>query len=167
LRTGLKSIFHYTPAFSKQLITHSIYFSQSTSSVSIFAIRIFHDIYSICWGFRLPHARTGGVLIGAQWRVKHTDTILRGSAKPPTSTGESPYYLEIEKGYNKYMEEDHSTPSHTLCCKWQQGCCPWQQLLFLSFSLLFTFSHPHTLSLICSPQDMPFYRHFLAPFSST
>ena len=29
-----------------------------------------------CWGFRLPHARTGGVLIFAHRRLKHTDTIF-------------------------------------------------------------------------------------------
>jgi len=87
--------------------------------------------------------------------------------KLPTSTGESPYYLEIEKGYNKYMEEDHSTPFHTLCCIWQHGSsssfslllvtslshtllhmaagllpmAAWQQLLFLSSSRHFTLTH--------------------------
>jgi len=29
-----------------------------------------------CWGIPAPHARTGGVLIVAQRRVKHTDTIF-------------------------------------------------------------------------------------------
>jgi len=67
-----------------------------------------------CWGIPAPHARTGGVLIVAQRRLKLTDTIiLRGSANPPTSTGESPFYLEIRERI--YMEEeDHftlSTPS--------------------------------------------------------
>jgi len=109
--------------------------------------------------------------------------------KLPTFTGESPYYLEIEKEYNKYMEEDHSTPFHTLCCIWQHGSsssfslllvtspshtllhmaagllpmAAWQQPLFLSSSRHFTLTH----SLIALSNISLLYRHFLATFSST
>jgi len=42
--------------------------------------------------FRLPHARTGGVLIIAQWRVKHTDTIFYVVRQNCLHPRESPYY---------------------------------------------------------------------------
>ena len=82
--------------------------------------------------------------------AKHTETqYLTWFGKSPTSTGESPYYLEIREGiqYKYVEEEDHFTqtllPALIHCCTWQQGCCPWQQLLFLSYSLYCTH---HSLS---------------------
>jgi len=95
-----------------------------------------------CWGFRLPHAPTGGVLIVAQMEGNaHWDNILRGSAKPPTSMGESHCIRDRERVTINTWRRITQLPAHTLCCIWQQSCCPWQQLLFLSSSLLFTFSH--------------------------
>jgi len=46
----------------------------------------------IVGGFRLPHARTGGVLIVAQRRVKHTDTIFYVVRQNRLHPRESPYY---------------------------------------------------------------------------
>jgi len=73
----------------------------------------------------------------------------------PTSTGESPYYLEIEKGYNKYMEEYHSTPSsHTLL---HMAAAP----LSLFFSSLHVLTHSHVLSPIFLSNIVLLYRHFM------
>jgi hypothetical protein len=66
--------------------------------------------------------------------------------KLPTSTGESPYYLEMKKGYNKYMEEDHSTP--------------WLLPLQLSLSL-HSLAHTHVLSHIFLSNIRLLYRHFI------
>ena len=63
-------------------------------------------------GIPAPHARTGGVLIVAQRRVKHTDTIFYVVRQNRLHPRERFILLEIEKGYNKYMEEEdyiHST----------------------------------------------------------
>jgi len=70
----------------------------------------------ICWGFQLPHTRTGGVLILAQRRVKHTDTISNVVRQNRLHPRESPYYLEIrERIHYKYMEEeDHFTQTQLL-----------------------------------------------------
>ena len=55
----------------------------NNSTINILALKIIKELeiyiyiyVHICWGFRLPHARTGGVLIVAHRRVKHTDTIF-------------------------------------------------------------------------------------------
>jgi hypothetical protein len=47
---------------------------------------------NFCWGFRLPHARTGGVLIFAQRREKHTNTIFNVVRQNRLHPRESPYY---------------------------------------------------------------------------
>jgi len=60
----------------------------------------------------------------------------------PTSTGESPYYLEIEKGYNKYMEEYHSTPSSQTLLHMAAGLLPMAAApLSLFFSSLHVLTH--------------------------
>jgi hypothetical protein len=118
-----------------------------------------------CWGFQLPHARTGGVLIVAQRRVKHTDTIFYVVRQNRLHPRERVIVLEIEKGLqNNTWRRITQLPVHTLSCIWQQGCCPWQQLLFLSSSLLFTFSHTLTKHshIICL-----LYRHQVLSISST
>jgi hypothetical protein len=69
----------------------------------------------------------------------------------PTSTGESPYYLEIEKGYNKYMEEYHSTPSSQTLLHMAAGLLPMAAGLLpmaaaplsLFFSSLHVLTHSH------------------------
>jgi len=55
----------------------------NNSTINILALKIIKELeiyiyiyVHICRGFRLPHARTGGVLIVAHRRVKHTDTIF-------------------------------------------------------------------------------------------
>ena len=55
----------------------------NNSTINILALKIIKELeiyiyiyVHICWGFRLPHARTRGVLIVAHRRVKHTDTIF-------------------------------------------------------------------------------------------
>jgi len=45
-----------------------------------------------CWGIPAPHARTGGVLIFAQRRLKHTDTIFNVVRQNRLHPRESPYY---------------------------------------------------------------------------
>jgi len=57
----------------------------------------------ICWGFRLPHARTGGVLILAQWRLKHTDTIFNVVRQIAYIHGRESILLEIRERIQKYM----------------------------------------------------------------
>ena len=122
-----------------------------------------------CWGFRHPHARTGGVLIVAHRRVKaHWHNILRGSTKPPTSTGESHCIRDRERFTKNTWRRITQLPVHTRCCIWQQGCCPWQQLLFLSSSLLFTFSHTLSFSLTKHSHIICLlYRHQVLSISST
>jgi hypothetical protein len=62
----------------------------------------------------------------------------------PTSTGESPYYLEIEKGYNKYMEEYHSTHSSQTLLHMAAGLLPMAAApLSLFFSSLHVLTHSH------------------------
>jgi len=53
---------------------------------------------------------------------------------------ESPYYLEIEKGYNKYMEEDHSTPSSHTLLHMAAGLLP---MAAAPLSLFFSSLHSH------------------------
>jgi len=113
-----------------------------------------------CWGIPAPPCADRGCTDSCSSEGKaHWHNILRGSAKPPTSTGESPYYLEIEKGYNKYMEEDHSTPSsHTLL---PMAAAP--------LSLFFS-SRSHTLSFYLSKHShiiCLLYRHQVLSISST
>uniref|UniRef100_A0A3N7FSR1 Leucine-rich repeat-containing N-terminal plant-type domain-containing protein n=1 Tax=Populus trichocarpa TaxID=3694 RepID=A0A3N7FSR1_POPTR len=50
--------------------------SSSLSALSLWGCGLHGKFLDNCWGFRLPHARTGGVLIFAHRRVKHTDTIF-------------------------------------------------------------------------------------------
>ena len=74
---------------------------------------------------------TGNVLIIAHRREStQRHNILHGSAKPPTSTGESQYYLKIKKGYK--INTWRRITSTKLPAQPHSG----QQLLFLSSSLL-------------------------------
>jgi hypothetical protein len=79
--------------------------------------------------------------------------------KPPTSTGEEPILLEIDREeITTHMEEEdhfHSQLSLlTHCCTRQQGCCLWQLLLSLSVSSLYTLS-----ITFCSLSYASIYRH--------
>ena len=107
-------------------------------------------------GIPAPHARTGGVLIFSHRRDKaHWHNILRGSAKPPTSTGESPYYLEIEKRlqHNTWRRRITSLKlnSQLSCCTCR--CCHCSSPLSLLFSTFLT-----TLISVCSTLLLPIYR---------
>ena len=97
-----------------------------------------------CWGFRLPYARTGGVLIFAHRRLKHTDTIFYVVRQIRLHPRERFILLDIEI---------HGRRLHLL--QWQQGCCHCSSLYshVLSLSLLFT------LSLLSN--NCLFYRHFM------
>jgi len=76
----------------------------------------------------------------------HWHNMLRGSAKPPTSTGESPYYLEIEKGlqHNTWRRRITSLKlnSQLSCCTC--SCCNGSKAAAIAalhfLSILFTFS---------------------------
>ena len=82
---------------------------------------------------------TGDVLIIAQRRGStQRHNILRGSAKPPTFTGESQYYLEIKKEYNKYMKEDLITQLPSLLLPCSSSCS------------LLSCTHSRLLSQFCS-----------------
>jgi hypothetical protein len=112
----------YTVVWSKHNFDNFYFWAKSNTPLN-----------HVLW-YQLLGIPAGDVLIFAQRRVSTLTQYFTWFGKLPTSTRESPYYLEIEKGYNKYMEEDHSTPFHTLCCI-------WQQLLFLSSSRHFTLTH--------------------------
>jgi hypothetical protein len=93
-----------------------------------------------CWGFRLPHARIGGVLIVAQRRDKaHWHNILRGSAKLPTSTGESHCIRDRER-----------VTIHTCRGGGLHPLYSTHQLIFAAIAALLSFSlfssHTHVLS---------------------
>jgi hypothetical protein len=80
--------------------------SQSLSSLAV--------CYRILLGNPAPPCADRGCTDSCSTEGKaHWHNILRGSAKSPTSTGDSPFYLEIRERI--YMEEeDHftlSTPS--------------------------------------------------------
>jgi hypothetical protein len=99
----------------------------------------------------------------------HWHNILRGSAKPPASTGES-ILLEIyRERITTYMEEeDHFTQTqlpalllHLQLLQWQQGYCHCNSL-FLS-TLTFSLS---ALSLSLLSNNCLFYRQTWWAFSS-
>jgi hypothetical protein len=97
--------------------------------------------------FRHPHARTGGVLIVAHRRVKHTDTIFYVVRQNRLHPRERFILLDIEI---------HGRRLHLLPL--QQGCCHCSSLFslyshVLSLNLLFT------LTLLSN--NCLFYRHFM------
>ena len=79
---------------------------------------------------------------------KHTDTIFYVVRQNRLHAWERQYYLEIEKGLQKYMEEDHihSTPISHCPCSCCNDCCHCSSL-FLSNP--FTCSHSLS-SHVCS-----------------
>jgi hypothetical protein len=56
-----------------------------------------------CWGIPAPHARTGGVLILAHRRLKHTDTIIYVVRQIAYIHGRESILLEIRERIQKYM----------------------------------------------------------------
>jgi len=101
--------------------------------------------------FRLPHARTGGVLILAQRRVKHTNTIFYVVRQNRLHPRERVIVLDIKIHGGGGL--------HLLLLQllqWQQGCCHCSSL-FLS-TLTFSLS---ALSLIFALKYSLLYRHFM------
>jgi len=111
----------------------------------------YHGTVLVVGEFRHPMRGPGvywWLLIG---EVKHTDTIFYVIRQNRLHPRERVIVLEIEKGLqNNTWRRITQLPVHTLSCIWQQGCCHGQQLLFLSSSLLFTFSHTLTSLTILS-----------------
>ena len=112
-----------------------------------------------CWGFRLPHARTGGVLIVAQRRVKHTDTIFYVVRQNRLHPREKSILLEMDRErVTTHMEEEaHFTQtqlsllSHT-AAQGSRAAALGSYSFFLSSRISLLFSS--TLS-ICSHKIMP------------
>jgi len=101
-----------------------------------------------CWGIPAPHARTGGVLIFAHRRVKHTDTIFYVVRQIRLHPRERSILLDIEI---------HGRRLHLL--QWQQGCCHCSSLFSL-YSHVLSLSLLYTLTLLSN--NCLFYRHFMA-----
>jgi len=101
-----------------------------------------------CWGFRLPHARTSGVLIFAPRRVSILTQYLTWFGKTAYIHGrESILFRDRERIITQYMEEeDHFTLTqllalllHLQLLQWHQGCCHCSSQLS---SLHSSHSHP-------------------------
>ena len=113
--------------------------------------------------FRLPHARTGGVLIVAHRRVSTLTQYFTWFGKTAYIHGRESILLEIyRERITTYMEEeDHFTPSSLWC---SNSCCNGSKaaaITALSFSpLSCTHSRSHSLSAL-SQIIMPLYRHFM------
>jgi hypothetical protein len=116
-----------TPHYSLVLYTIRRRMAKQKSSITV-SSNIFGVLFischkndaATCWGIRLPHARTGGVLIVVQRRLKLTDTIfyvVRQNRLHPRER--ESILLEIrERIQNKDMEEEdhccHCSPSLSL-----------------------------------------------------
>jgi hypothetical protein len=108
-----------------------------------------------CWGIPAPPYADRGCTDSCSTASKaHWHNILRGSAKSPTSTGES-ILLEIyRERITTYMEEeDHFTQTqlpdlllHLQLLQWQQGCCHCSSL-FLSILTFNSLSQPSQFAL--------------------
>jgi len=114
--------------------------------------------------FRLPHARTGGVLIVAQRRLSTLrHNILRGSAKPPTSMGESHCIRDRERVTIHTCRGGGLHPlysTHQLIFAALAAAAMAARLLALqlSFSPL-SCTHSCSLSQLCFLKSCLFYRH--------
>jgi hypothetical protein len=75
-----------TQWYGQNTILRTFIFEQKTNTP------LNHVLWYQLLGFPAPHARTGGVLIVAQWRVKHTDTIFYVVQQNRLHPRESPYY---------------------------------------------------------------------------
>jgi hypothetical protein len=108
-----------------------------------------------CWGFRLPHARIGGVLIVAQRRVKYTETMFYVVRQNRLHPRESPYYQRyIEKGLQQIHGGGSLNSQLTLVLL---QLLQWQQPLQLSLSL-HSLAHTHVLTLF-NPLNLLSTRH--------
>jgi len=121
----------------------------------------------IVGGIQLSHARTGGVLIVAQRRLSTLwHNILRGSAKPPTSTGEVHFIRDRERIQNKYMEEEdhftllYSQLSHTAAYSSRATAHGNSS----SFSLILSLYSHHTLTSLLHSQSLTFCSLSRCPF---
>ena len=96
------------------------------------AVRSLHVHGNCCWGIPSPPCADRGCTDSCSTEGKaHWHNILRGSAKPPTSTGESILLELYRERITTYMEEeDHFTQTqlpalllYLQLLQWQQGCC--------------------------------------------
>jgi len=117
--------------------------------------------------FRLPHARTGGVLIVAHRRVKHTDTIFYVVRQNRLHPRERVHFIRDRERI--YMEEeDHFTQTLLPALIAALAAAAMAaRLLPLQLSLsLHSLAHTHVFSLQPSHKTCLFYRQFLTTFSS-
>jgi len=118
-----------------------------------------------CWGIPASSCADRECTDSCSTEGKHTDTIFYVVRQIRLHPRERFILLEIEKGYNKYMEEEdhiHSTllPAHThSCCSCCNGSRAAAHGSSSSFSLLLVTSLS-ALSTILSNISL-FYRHFM------
>jgi len=112
-----------------------------------------------CREFRLPHARAGGVLIVAQGRVKHTDTIIYVVRQIAYIHRRESVLLEIrEKKQKIHVEkEDYIHSTQLINSLAALAAAATIAALFLFHSL----AHTHVLSLIFLSNISLLYRHFM------
>ena len=107
-----------------------------------------------CWGIPASTCADRECTDSCSTEGKHTDTIFYVVRQIRLHPRERFILLEIEKGYNKYMEEEdhiHSTllPAHThSCCSCCNGSRAAAHGSSSSFSLLLFSSRSHTLSAL-------------------
>jgi hypothetical protein len=105
-----------------------------------------------CWVIPAPHARTGGVLIFAHRRVKHTDTIFYVVRQIRLHPRERVIVLDIEI---------HGVGGlHLLLLQllqWQQGCCHYSSLFLSTHTHVFSHNSLCTLFTLLSNNCL-FYR---------
>jgi hypothetical protein len=113
--------------------------------------------------FHLPHARTGGVLIVAHRRLKHTDTVFNVVRQNRLHPRERVHFIRDSRKDTKQIHggggslHSNSTPSSHCCtCSYCNGSKA-AAIAALSFSPL-SCTHSRFLSTLCSQQDMPLYR---------
>jgi len=108
-----------------------------------------------CWGIPAPHARTGGVLIVAQRRVKHTDTIFYVVRQNRLHPRERVIVLDIEIHGGGGL--------HLLLLQllqWQQGCCHCSSLFLSTHTHVFSHNSLCTLFIFALKYSL-LYRHFM------
>ena len=116
-----------------------------------------------CWGFRLPHARTGGVLIVAQRRVKHTGTIFYVVRQNRLHPRERVHFIRDQRKDTKQIHggggslHSNSTPSSLVALAAAAMAARLLPLLLSTFSLYSSHSHPSLLSHF-APSRMPINR---------
>ena len=115
-------------------------------------------------GISAPPCGTMVFMIIALRRGKHTDTIFYVVRQNRLHPRERVIVLEIEKGLQKYMEEDHSTPSSHTLLHMAAGLLP---MAAAPLSLFFSSLHSHNSLSKHSHIICLLYRHQVLSISST